>query len=537
MKKEFDDDDFEFEEGGGFLRIAIGGAVIIVLIVIGCAVLFLGKDREKAPEVANDDNLFEEIDAGALLTSEDLSAVATSEDSAESDASEQASLEVITDASAMASSAEAQSSDEDNDPGAITKTESGASVDVAQLVSASNVGENSNVTYGIDVSRFQGTINWEQVAGSGIEFAMVRVGYRDAKTGEIKADTNAKYNMQEAEKYGIKVGAYFFSTAINSNEAVEEANWVTNYIAKYAITYPVGYNCEGFENAASRQVNLTQDERSSVAMAFLDQIYSAGYTPIFYASQSELAGDAKWNTSQIQQKYKIWMAWYNQDASSIADGPNYGGQCAMWQYTSQGIVPGINGKVDVDVAYFGYNGTETAKDTSERETASADVEALMNFDAVDETVTAKNSTNLRNKPSQGSDSTVMVTLENGQTAQRTGVSPSGWSRVVYQGSTYYAVSSYLTTDLSAPKQETQQPQETSGFKTKFADCSETVTAKDVVNLRNKPSVTDEDSQVIASLSAGETALRTGINNEYGWSRVEYNGQTLYCVSSYLRVVE
>ena len=91
--------------------------------------------------------------------------------------------------------------------------------------------------------------------------------------------------------------------------------------------------------------------------------------------------------------------------------------------------------------------------------------------------------------------------------------------------------------MNAPKQESQPVQESSGFKTKFTDCSETVTAKDVVNLRNKPSVTDEDSQVIVSLSAGETATRTGINNEYGWSRVEYNGQTLYCVSSYLRVVE
>ena len=132
----------------------------------------------------------------------------------------------------------------------------------------------------------------------------------------------------------------------------------------------------------------------------------------------------------------------------------------------------------------------------------------------------------------------MVTLENGQTAQRTGVSASGWSRVIYEGNTYYAVSSFLTTDLSAPKQESAPVvQDTSGFKTKFTDCSENVSAKDVVNLRNQPSVTDEDSQVIASLSSGETALRTGINNEYGWSRVEYNGQTLYCVSSYLRVVE
>ncbi|WP_029233732.1 GH25 family lysozyme [Butyrivibrio sp. VCB2006] len=539
MKKDFDDD-FDYEDGNGFLKIAIGGAVILVLFAIVIAWLFLSKGSGTDSDSSNDEFLFESIEAGSsdavAENDQDMSAMEISAtDSPLASSKESSQAEAASDSS----SAGATSSEttEDSDPQASVKNESGSAVDVNQIVSASSVGENSNVTYGIDVSRFQGTINWEQVAGSGIDFAMVRVGYRDAKTGEIKADTNAKFNMQESEKYGIKVGAYFFSTAVNNDEAREEANWVTSYIAKYSITYPVGYNCEGFENASSRQVNLTQDERSAIAMAFMDQIYSAGYTPIFYASQSELVGDAKWNTTQIQQKYKIWMAWYNQDASSIAKGPATDVKCAMWQYTSNGTVPGINGKVDVDVAYFGYNGTETAKDTSERETASADVEALMNFDSVDETVTAKNSTNLRNKPSQGSDSTVMVTLENGQTAQRTGVSSSGWSRVIYEGNTYYAVSSYLTTDLSAPKQETQQVQETSGFKTKFTDCSETVTAKDVVNLRNKPSVTDEDSQVIASLSAGETALRTGINNEYGWSRVEYNGQTLYCVSSYLRVVE
>ncbi|MEE3495286.1 MAG: SH3 domain-containing protein, partial [Butyrivibrio sp.] len=80
-------------------------------------------------------------------------------------------------------------------------------------------------------------------------------------------------------------------------------------------------------------------------------------------------------------------------------------------------------------------------------------------------------------------------------------------------------------------------EDNSGLKTKFTSCNETVTAKDVVNLRTKPSVTDADSTVAASLKAGETATRTGINNDVGWSRVEYNGQTLYCVSSYLKVVE
>nr|MCR5848245.1 glycoside hydrolase family 25 [Lachnospiraceae bacterium] len=81
------------------------------------------------------------------------------------------------------------------------------------------------------------------------------------------------------------------------------------------------------------------------------------------------------------------------------------------------------------------------------------------------------------------------------------------------------------------------PDDNSGFKTQFTTCNEKVTAKELVNLRSKPSVTDEDSIVIATLSAGETATRTGINTDVGWSRVEYNGQILYCISSYIYVVE
>ncbi len=517
--------------------IIIACCVIIACIIISCVYLIISRSfgGEQEPgepvleieEVENiaaaDEQVEDKIDL-----SDDNQDVQTKDNSAEDISTEGKSEEVLPE----------EHEEEASDPQGAAVKESGAEIDVAQLVSASNVGENSSVTYGIDVSRFQGTIDWAQVAGTGIDFAMIRVGYRDAITGEIKADSNAKYNMQEAEKNGIKIGAYFFSTAISAQEAVEEADWVANYIAKYPITYPVGFNCEGFENTNSRQYSLTKDERSSLALAFLEKIYNAGYTPIFYASRGELSGDAQWNTSQIEQKYKIWMAWYNQDTSKLVSGPAYEGQCAMWQYSNKGAVAGIGKSVDVDVAYFGYSGTETAKDTSERETVSADVEALMNFKAVDETVTAKNSTNLRDKPSQGSDSTVKVALQNGQTAQRTGISDSGWSRVIYEGSTYYAVSSYLTTDLSAPKQETaQQPEDTSGFRTQFTDCNDIVTAKEVVNLRNKPSVTDDDSVVVATLYAGDTAVRTGVNAEYGWSRVEYNGQTLYCVSSYLKNVE
>ena len=499
------------------IKIYIAGGAVLLLIVgilLGSLLSKGAKDEEEELDIA-------EVEES--IPEEEVAVEAPTEASEEEEAATEASSE-----EAVAT-----------DPQTTSPKETGANVNIKELVSASSVGENSKVTYGIDVSKFQGTIDWAKVAGTGIDFAMVRVGYRDSASGEIKPDTNAKFNMQEAEKNGIKVGAYFFSTAVTKDEAIEEANWVKDYIAKYSITYPVGYNCEGFEKETSRQFNLTKDDRSNIAIAFLEQIHKSGYTPIFYASKGELAEDAKWNTSQIEKSYKIWMAWYNQDTSNIAKGPAYGGQCAMWQYTNQGDVDGISKKVDVDVAYFGYDGTETAKDTSEREVASADVEELMKFDPVDETVTAKSVTNLRDKPSQGADSNVVETLQNGQTAQRTGTSPSGWSRVTYNGKTLYAISSYLTTDLSAPKQQSAAApvEDNSGLKTKFASCNETVTAKEEANLRTKPSVTDADATVAATLKAGETATRTGINNDVGWSRVEYNGQTLYCVSSLLKVVE
>ena len=159
-------------------------------------------------------------------------------------------------------------------------------------------------------------------------------------------------------------------------------------------------------------------------------------------------------------------------------------------------------------------------------------EASMSFTDVNEIVTAKDATNLRNIPSQGGESTIVYTLKNGETATRTGISDSGWSRLTYDGQTVYAVSSYLTTDL-----EYHPPQEGAasgdGLKTKFADINEQVTAKIEVNLRKLPSVTNPDATVVAVLHNGEYVTRTGINEDVGWSRVDYNGQTLYCVSSYL----
>ena len=106
----------------------------------------------------------------------------------------------------------------------------------ASVVLSNSTNETSDITIGIDVSKFQGTIDWAQVASSGVDFAMIRVGYRAQKTGVIYADTNAKYNMQQAAANGIKVGAYFFSSAVNEAEAIEEADWVADFISDYSTT-------------------------------------------------------------------------------------------------------------------------------------------------------------------------------------------------------------------------------------------------------------------------------------------------------------
>lgn len=485
-------------------------------------------------------------------------------------------------------------------------------VDTADAIKGAK--QTDEMTFGIDVARYQGTIDWEKVAEAGVDFAMVRVGYRTLVDGEITADPNARYNMQEAQKYGIKLGAYFFSTAVTREEAAEEAKWVADYIAQYRITYPVAYNCEGFNEPENRQHGLSRTERTDLALVFLKTIEDLGYEAMFYASKNEMENDAQWEVSRIDPEYKIWVAQYPEEPYPDTPQSSYTGNHHMWQYSRSGILEGIGQSVDVNIAYFGYEGTTDAKDDTPAETVQADVEALMRFEEVNDTVTAKNETNLRDIPSQGEDAMVVHRLKNGETAHRIGVSDSGWSKLEYNGKILYAVSSYLTTDLSEPEPEHTEPDDgidtefgkvdesvtakewvnvrslpsvtngeivgklengtlarrtgisdngwsrlemdgktvyavssylttdvtgntpeepEEGIQTVFEEVSEQVTAKDVVNLRTLPSVTEKGSEVVAQLKNGEVVTRTGINRDVGWSRVDYNGQTLYCVSSYL----
>ncbi len=413
--------------------------------------------------------------------------------------------------------------------------ETGEESDFSAVKNASS-SENDSITLGIDVAKYQGTIDWQQVAQAGVQFAMIRLGYRSMGSGTIVEDVNAKYNLQQAKANNIKIGVYFFSTAITEMEAMEEAQFVLDMIAPYPITYPVAYNCEGFNNSDSRQYGLTKDKRTRIARAFLDRIFLQGYTPMFYAAKSELENEAEWETGVLEEEYKMWVAYYPSPSYPETASSGYAGQIAMWQYTGSGSVPGIPKGVDLNVAYFGYDEEAKAQSDEVQETAQASAEALMNFKDVSEQVTAKDATNLRDIPSQGEDSKVLYTLKNGETAERTGISDSGWSRIVYNGQTLYAVSGFLTTDLNAKIEEPvleEAAENSDGLKTVFTQASDLVTPKIEINLRTLPSVTNEESVIVATVPNGTVLQRTGINTDYGWSRVEYNGMTLYCVSSYL----
>lgn len=308
-------------------------------------------------------------------------------------------------------------------------------------VSAAEVAQAS---LGIDVSRYQGQIDWNQVAASGVQFAMIRVGYRTQNTGILNEDPYARFNLQEAQRVGIKTGAYFFSTAVNTAEAVEEANWVCDLLDKYQITYPVAFDCEGYNSTGNRQNGLGKAERTALAVAFLDTVASRGYTPMFYNYKNAMENSADWDMNTLASKYKVWVASFPTVTFPQAVC-NYSGIHSMWQYTQSAVIAGISTPVDMNVAYFSYTETAAAKDSSGAQQVQADLAANVQFTDVYEVVTAKSILNLRTEPSTNRTDTVALQIKNGDMIFRTAVGNNGWSKVMLPGSdqVLYAYTQYL----------------------------------------------------------------------------------------------
>jgi len=198
-----------------------------------------------------------------------------------------------------------------------------------------------NATLGIDVSKYQGEIDWKKVADAGIKFAIIRCGYRGYSTGSLVIDPYFEKNLKGATANGIDVGVYFFSQAMNEVEAVEEASMVLSQIKRAYVNYPIFIDSEA-SGGDGRADKLNVENRTKVCKAFCATIESEGYNAGVYASKNWFNNKL---TAKELEDYIIWLAEYR-------EAPTYEGVYNMWQYSSKGKVDGIEGNVDLDLSYL-----------------------------------------------------------------------------------------------------------------------------------------------------------------------------------------
>lgn len=197
---------------------------------------------------------------------------------------------------------------------------------------------------GIDVSKYQGRIDWAQVKASGVDFAFVRVGLRGYGNGALVLDETFDYNVSEALKNDLSVGVYFFSQATSYEEGAEEARFVLNQVKAYNINLPIVLDTEDTMDDSARTASLTPQQRSEACRGFLETIQSAGYETMLYANLRWIALEL--DLTQLYG-YDIWLAQY-------ANEPTLPYTYKVWQYTNEGTVPGITKPVDLNIGFQEY---------------------------------------------------------------------------------------------------------------------------------------------------------------------------------------
>ncbi len=282
--------------------------------------------------------------------------------------------------------------------------------------------ETNETSLGIDVSTWQGKINWSKVKASGITFAMIRTGFRGTVSGTITKDKWFESNIKGAIANNVNVGVYFFSMAKNESEALEEAKWVVEQIKDYDISYPVAIDIEIFDQ--DRLTGVSYSQMTENALVFCKYIRSKGYTPMIYSYMNALT--KKFDTAKFANE-RIWLAQYN-------DTVTYKGKYHMWQYTSSGSVPGISGRVDMNVAYF-----SVTNDVSKREVVNGMTQyddnsnivfTLMNMKTTLSKDVVLRSTPFANYPNKAG------SLKRGTEVTVTGITDD-FVRIIYDGNIFY----------------------------------------------------------------------------------------------------
>ena len=196
-------------------------------------------------------------------------------------------------------------------------------------------------TIGIDVSKFQSSINWQKVKNAGINFVIIRCGYRGYGSGVLVQDPMFASHITGAKAAGLRVGIYFFSQAVSEAEAVEEASMAVKLARQYGINMPIAIDSEYANGGAGRADGLSKSARTDITIAFCNTVANAGYKPMVYASKSWFSDHL--DVSRFPSSYRIWVAHY-------AKTCGYTGRYDIWQNTSKGSVDGVKGNVDMNIS-------------------------------------------------------------------------------------------------------------------------------------------------------------------------------------------
>ena len=202
--------------------------------------------------------------------------------------------------------------------------------------------DNVTASVGIDVSTYQGTIDWPSVKAAGVDYVIVRAAYRGYETGKLVPDDLYEQNIRGAADAGLHVGVYLYSQALSEAEAEEEADYLLGLIEGLPVDYPVVFDQEEYTADQARTDGLTGEQVTLNALAFCQRVYDAGYIPMIYTNND-------WATTMYDMEqldhYPIWYADYTTT-------PTLPGGFAMWQYTDSGQVPGVTGPVDLNLLFL-----------------------------------------------------------------------------------------------------------------------------------------------------------------------------------------
>lgn len=204
---------------------------------------------------------------------------------------------------------------------------------------------NRNVSFtGVDISKANDYVDFNLLKDAGVDFVMLRLGQRGYHTGEITVDEYFADNLHRAQNAGLEVGVYFWSSAISEEEAIAEADFVISTISDNKITYPVVFYMEDTDASSNRTADLTQMQRTNIAIAFMDKIDQAGYYPMLYGNKEYLI--KKFSIGSLT-KYDIWLDY-------VGDIPDYPYSFKMWRYSDSAKVNGIAGDTNLIISFIDY---------------------------------------------------------------------------------------------------------------------------------------------------------------------------------------